>query len=336
MWVNDYALPFGYTYDGYISREAYDAMTPLKKQEALLMGCVIDGDDAAGTEITPTFTGTEASYDIKASDGITIEDGMITVTKSNATVTLTFDGVSNAETYLYIEGLEYTGISPEDLYSDLEWALMSDYERNEVEYSDKYYEEETAISAIISATNTEGESVSNTLRYYTPEYEWYANQEDFMVNLYYDEYAKTSVTIKFPTVGSYSYESLQVLFQPMDDYPDQVAALAEDTMENVDFHENAVNATNLITGTISLDEDKYLLLTIPYSEGWTAYVDGEETELLQANTMYMALWLPAGEHDISLVYKTPGSKAGMIISGISIVIFIGCVIYSRKRNSRKR
>ncbi len=337
IYENEYVLPFGYTYSSYITSEDYDAMSPLEKQEAMMQGVVIDADEAAGEEAELVLTGTSIDYEITTESGVTIEDNHITVTAANSTITLTFEGLEAAETYLYITGLSYAGTEPVDRYTELEWDLLSTYEQNEIlNYTQKYYEEETSLSISVTAKNTEGTSKSKTLTYYTPKYTCYNDREDFMVNLGYDENAKVSITIKFPSIGTYSIDSIQVLCQPFDNYADQVAALAEDVLENVDFHnDNAVYATNLVTGTISLETDKYLLLTIPYTDGWTAYVDGEEQEILQANTMYMALYLEAGEHEIVLKYATPWLRVGCILSVCSAVIFLGVVLIDLKRRKEE-
>ncbi|MCC8182360.1 MAG: YfhO family protein [Clostridiales bacterium] len=337
LWENDYFLPFGYTYDGYISREDYEAMTPLEKQEAMMQGCVIDSDDPEGAEAEVALTGSSVEYQIEEpseDSGITVDGNCITVTKSNATLTLTFDGVENAETYLYLTGLSYSGFSPRELYTDEVWEALSVYEQNNVLYSEKYWVEPTSLTITVKGTDTESAAVSSTLTYSTPKYTWYGDIDEFMVNLGYDENARVYIILTFPTTGVYTFDSLDVLCQPMDNYADQVAALAEDTLENVDFHENSVEATNEVTGTISLDSDKYLLLTIPYTSGWTAYVDGEEQELLQANTMYMALYLEAGDHEIQLVYHTPGKQIGLIVSAVSTAILLAAVggsLYQKKR-----
>lgn len=336
VWENDYYLPFGYTYDSYISQEDYDAMTPLEKQEAMMQGCVIDASEAEGAETDVTLTGTSVPYEITTSSGLSYEDGQITVTKKNATLTLTFDGLENAETYLYVTGLGYSGYSSKELYSDEAWEALSTYDQKEVLYSDKYWVESDTVSVSVSVSDDEGSSASATLSYYTPRYSWHNNLTDFMVNLYYRENACTSIVLTFSTTGEYTFDSLEVLCQPMDNYVEQVTALGEDTLENVDFHENAAYATNQVTGTISLDSTKYLLLTIPYSSGWTAYVDGEEQELLQANTMYMALYLEAGDHEISLVYHTPGLSVGAAVSVVSAAVFVVLIVVSRRKDRRLR
>ncbi len=334
VWENDYYLPFGYTYENYISAEEYANMTPIEKQEAMLQGCVIDTDTPQGEAADVVFTGESLDYEITAGNGVTIEDNLITTTAENSTITLTFDGIENAETYLYVTGLSYTavGADPVDRYTDLQWDLLSTYEQNEVYYSQKYYEDSTLLSITVSSNNTEETSTSTGLTYYTPEDIWYSGREDFLINLGYDENSKVSITIQFSAIGEYSFETLEVQCQPMENYPEQVAALAEDTLQNVDFHDdNAAFATNTVSGTISLDSSKYLLLTIPYTDGWTAYVDGEEVEILQANTMYMALYLEAGDHEIVLTYSTPGLKVGLIISGLSFAILMIFACFRRSK-----
>ncbi len=350
IWKNDHTLPFGYTYDSYIPRSEYEAMTPLEKQEAMLQGCVIEDASTQGEHAQTQSTGTSIPYSAEAGWGCSLDGNEITVTKKNAHLTLTFDGLEDAETYLYITGLRYSGLSPRDLYSDKQWDTLSVYEKNQVNFKQRYWEESPSVSVDIVAQNaTEANAQANsddteqanpasaTLTYYTPKYRWYSNRSDFMVNLAYDEEAKVSMTLKFPTTGVYSFDSMEVLCQPMDTYEQQVEALAQDTLQNVDFHENAAHATNQVSGTISLDSAKYLLLTIPYSSGWSAYVDGKPQELLQANTAFMALYLEPGDHEINLVYHTPGSTAGLVISLLSLAVAIILIVVGvvRSRNSSK-
>ena len=65
-----------------------------------------------------------------------------------------------------------------------------------------------------------------------------------------------------------------------------------------------------------------LVFAIPYSEGWSAKVDGEETPVYKANLMFMAVPLEAGLHTVELSYCTPGIRAGAAISGLCAAIFV--------------
>ena len=83
------------------------------------------------------------------------------------------------------------------------------------------------------------------------------------------------------------------------------------------------------------DQEKLLCMTIPYSSGWRAYIDGVETEILKADTMYMAVDVPEGTHQIEFYYCTPYLKTGAGLSGLGILSVIGIVIF-RYRNGRKK
>jgi uncharacterized membrane protein YfhO len=73
-----------------------------------------------------------------------------------------------------------------------------------------------------------------------------------------------------------------------------------------------------------------MVLGIPYSKGWRAYVDGKKEKLLQANVMYMALPLTAGTHHIVLKYETPYLKTGLFVSLVAFLILAGVMIYDKK------
>ena len=93
--------------------------------------------------------------------------------------------------------------------------------------------------------------------------------------------------------------------------------------------ENIEVGVNRITADIRSDERIALCLAIPYSRGWTAYVDGKETELSRVNTMYMGFPLEAGEHSIELRYFTPGLMMGIVLSSGMLILLIMFIVYER-------
>lgn len=61
-------------------------------------------------------------------------------------------------------------------------------------------------------------------------------------------------------------------------------------------------------------------MSIPYRAGWEAYVDGKKADIMQANTMFMAIQMGPGEHTVMLKYHTPGIYVGIGISIFGIII----------------
>ena len=162
------------------------------------------------------------------------------------------------------------------------------------------------------------------MRCYTPYFIRPSGQTDFLIHMGYREKPLTKVTVTFQSKGHGTIEDLAVYCQPMEHYKEQVVKLREDVLKHETF------GTNTIRGTIDLKQDKILCLTVPYDKGWTAYVDGEKATLLQANTMYMALPLSAGNHTLELRYETYGLKVGILISLIGVACFTVICIYNRK------
>lgn len=107
------------------------------------------------------------------------------------------------------------------------------------------------------------------------------------------------ITLTFENTGVYTYDKLRVVCQPVQGIQEKTQELEAETLQNINQEENQ------ITGEITVSGKRALVLAIPYSKGFTAYVDGEKTELKKANTMYMAVELEEGHHTIQLIYCTP-------------------------------
>lgn len=155
-------------------------------------------------------------------------------------------------------------------------------------------------------------------------YNWYFGRENYLFNLGCSEEAHAACTITFPKTGDFRLEGIRLYAKPMDRYPAQVEALRAEPLENI------VIGTNLITGTVDLSKNKILCVSVPYSIGWSARVDGKSAEILRGNYMFMALPLDAGHHEIEFIYHVPGLKLGAALSAISW-LGLAAAIGRRKR-----
>jgi hypothetical protein len=63
-----------------------------------------------------------------------------------------------------------------------------------------------------------------------------------------------------------------------------------------------------------------------YYHPWRAYVDGQPTRLWQANYAFQALEVPAGSHQVKLVYEDRRFHLGVVVS---LVTLAGCGIFHR-------
>jgi len=304
IYINNNFLPLGYTYSEYITREQYDKLSPINKQEALLQSVLLEEDNSDYNKTDLYFSGKQINYKTVFDNNIRKDGDKFYVNRHNAKMTLYFDGIENSETYLCLNIKDFDSHSrrnktPEFLKLEFNSVTQDNAYQTKLFYNTKY-----------------------GLRY--------QGRTEFVVNTGYSLLPKKSITVTFPRKGIYTIDDLKVICQPMDNFSNQINALKEDVMDNVE------TGTNELKGTIDLTKSKILCISIPYSEGWKAYVDGSETELKKANTMFMALPLEAGHHDIRLVYHTPYLKAGICISAAGFAVFAATVLVLELKDKRKK
>lgn len=314
VYQNLSALPFGYTYQNYILREDFLALGALARQEAMLQGVVLSEPVSGYGAVEPVWTGVEMEITENYNREKTVRTASgFETNRKNAVVTYTFDGLPNCETYLVISGLYY------DWEQDPTWK-----------------DEDQVMTMIAKAKDEAGNTLIKTFKYLGKGQDHYNGQHDFVINLGYRESKCVSVSLTFPKDGKYRLDDVKVVCQPMECYDAALRELEGEVLMEVDLHDdNAVTATSRVTGKITLSEPKFLVLSIPYSKGWSAYVDGEEQKVLQANTMFCALALPAGTHEIELRYHTPGLAAGMAVSGAGLLVWVLCLVAAKVRRKEK-
>ncbi len=90
------------------------------------------------------------------------------------------------------------------------------------------------------------------------------------------------------------------------------------------------------TSKIFLEEENLVFYSVPFDEGFTAYVNGEETEILEVDYGLMAVKVPMGDNEIMFTYKTPYLDLSLSLSAVSTVIYIIYLIITKKEDKKER
>ena len=315
IYQNTFALPIGYTYTGFVQRSAFDAMDLTERQAALLQGVVLEGEEsvkASGlAQVQPEFSEEKRTYTVEAGDGVSYaaetSAPCFRVTKAGAKVTLRFAAAEETETYLVLRDLDAGPLDGEDEKSD-----------TQAEMQEIYPIQVTALRDGTALTD-------KTLNYKTEINQYYSGWKDFAINMGYRSHGADALEITFQSEGVYSMSELAVVVQPTEEMMRHAVDRLVCTMTDVDLHRNPVSfASSEITGTVNAEQDRYLVFSIPYSKGWTVYDNGRKAELQKANLMYLGMPIEAGNHEIRLIYRTPGGTAGILVSlaGVALMIFL--------------
>jgi len=85
------------------------------------------------------------------------------------------------------------------------------------------------------------------------------------------------------------------------------------------------------------DAAQLLFLSDAYAPGWTATVDGNQTDVFRADYAFRAIEVPAGTHMIVFTYKPKSFMYGSILSLSGLLLFIIFLIYQAiKTNNRRK
>lgn len=325
LYKNDNVLPFGYTYSNTISEKRFNSLTYAQRQQVMLQaGCT---DEVIGLDNRQniTFNDETLPFTVKCGDGVRQNDNKFTVTKGFSSVYISFNGTDNKELYIQFSGLNFDAESyykqelDKEYNSEDSWAKRLKIIENKIRYS-------PATSCRIELSCN---GVTNKLTHFTDKDIYASGRHDYLINLGYKMESRKEIKITFQNIGNYSFDDISVIEQPLNELDNSINALKKECLENVCFK------TNNITGDITVNDNKLLCLSLPYSSGWKAYVDGKEAKLLRTNIMYSGIELESGTHKIELKYETPYLKIGFVISVIGFAAAVVTTIIYKKRRVKQ-
>ena len=85
---------------------------------------------------------------------------------------------------------------------------------------------------------------------------------------------------------------------------------------------------------ITLKKDDLVFFSVPYDDGFTAYVNGKETEVIRVDEGLMAVLAPSGENTIDFVYQADGYSLASKVSLAALAAFVlyaGYFVWKKKK-----
>jgi hypothetical protein len=101
-----------------------------------------------------------------------------------------------------------------------------------------------------------------------------------------------------------------------------------DSLRTTTFNISSFKQTHF-KGEIDLKKTEMVYFSIPLDEGWHVSENGQELEKVILTNGMTGLYLPAGKHNIEFQYVAHNLKRGLVITIVSILIFIGLLGYAK-------
>ncbi|MBR2327814.1 MAG: YfhO family protein [Clostridia bacterium] len=93
-------------------------------------------------------------------------------------------------------------------------------------------------------------------------------------------------------------------------------ARRENTVKNFEYGSKG------FSGSITLEKETLVFFSVPYEDGWTAYVNGKEVDIERVNVGFMAVLCGEGENRIEFKFMPVGLRLGSAVTAVSILLFV--------------
>lgn len=265
-----------------------------------------------------------SQIDFNDKSPIILQDDLLNVLTGN---------VDETNDYLttYFEIANFKRLELFDVKSDTENEVNANYQRTsesedgyiditiEIKSNDAYY---LTIPSHITDENAElyldGERLNYDSSFRNTQVYNIANEEAgsekiFSIKLLEDDLSLSDVNV-------YTLNN-QAVFDVIEDLSTQGLNITEFSNNHIVGDVNATQA------------DQMMLLSIPFSEGWQATLDGEPAEIFPIlDGGLSAISIPnEGSYNIDLRYRMPGAKVGVSVSAVTLVLCVGLAYYHKRK-----
>lgn len=334
------SLPLAFCYADTLSREEYDRMDPLQRQDVLTQAMVLETDADSSHETVHSSHSTD-SYtkllsttlelspgdnadelplndgmsEVDKSGNVEIDDNSITTYKPGITLYFNVDIPAGYETYFMCEGMDF-----EPLNGDGTVPITG--VRSFIKNLKASPVKECKILVF-------GAGMSQEIWQMNNRHHMYGGKNDWAVNTGTTDFERHTIALRFEDAGTYSFDSFGLYGTDVSKVQEDIRGLSAGSAQIVRSGDNSyefiANAT---------EENEYLYMRIPYSKGWKAEVDGAPVEIERANLGFMAIPISEGSHSVSISYETPYLAIGSALSivGLSVLMLYAVV---RKRRKEK-
>ena len=110
---------------------------------------------------------------------------------------------------------------------------------------------------------------------------------------------------------------------------DRLALLAESVNAAAPEIERTGETSFRLT-TVAQEDERLLVSSIPFDAGWQVKANGKYLPLKMIHESMLGFVLPGGCDSVEISYQPYGQKAGLILSGVSVLLWAGLMIYEKR------
>ena len=303
LYRNQNPLYFARTYDSAVSSATFDNLSAAQKEQSLIKTVVLDEADL--THLPDNFVKAKAPETHEICIPLDTETAAVNgslekkenggfVLGPESEITFPVERRQGCESYIHL-----TGVSYEDAYVS---------------------KDDESITLYSGAGKRKLFLRSDDNPYQVPIKGW----------LSYMGYSETNghdeIRIRLNGKGRCKIRSAEIVYIPMNSFEEDVAK------RNHGGCSEPVLSANTVEGDLEDGGQRFVELSLLYSDGWSAEVDGAPVLLMRSNLCYTGFYVSEGAHHFKLTYSPPHMKPAIVITLLSWLIFVLVLIRTIKRS----
>ncbi len=151
--------------------------------------------------------------------------------------------------------------------------------------------------------------------------------ENSCFGVYLGKYTKTE-KLHIKAMSTIYFGDVHAAYMDVDSYNEIISKLGKEQLRISD-HKNGE-----FKGSISVKTGGYMLMTLPYMNGWSIKVDGSRVKPSSYRSVFLLIPLDKGIHSLDIKYYSPGIIGGSVIGVVSLLI-VFAILKKHRMNSEK-
>ncbi|WMC91708.1 YfhO family protein [Kineothrix sp. MB12-C1] len=316
VYRNENLLSIGFLYNKVIPSSFFDNLQPKQKSLALLSGIVID-DDKVTKKYNYCNEQLEEDFDKIDKYPIVLRD--IDYTLNNLNMEYENGDISNTYSFRGVLGESQASVGI---------VLGKELEINDYTVNFSMYSSEDSLMEVVKSDGAGGYEVKTID----------LDKGENKIKLQYTESRINFIMLRMEAGDNkeYTIKNFRIRYGDKTQqnevynliYQKYVDERKQNQFELVKFSQNA------FSGRVNADKEGMLFFSVPYHEGWSANIDGIESEIHEISYGFMGIEVGPGIHEIHFEFRTPGLILGIVGSVVGVLCFIMLIILEEIRLKR--
>lgn len=134
------------------------------------------------------------------------------------------------------------------------------------------------------------------------------------------------VSVRVEATSARGTASIHVGFMDEQLFDQGFNLLSSETLTLIQFTDTRIK------GNITVSEARLLYTSLPHNGLWRAFVNGSPVEIVTIGGAMAGVWLEPGEHIVEFRFRNRYFNIGVIISLLSLLIFLALILYDKVKS----